>query len=228
MTSPSRADQDRPTVIVADDHSLVRRGTRQILEESGAVEVIGEAASGVELIDLVEKSPPDVALVDIRMPEMNGIDATEEIVRRWPRVSVLVLTVSDDDEYVWRAVQAGASGYLTKDVDDLELVAAVLQVASGGTALGPSATRVLMNRLRTQDGAPVRSTDDLTDREIEVLKQLGMGLSNKAIAAHLGLSARTVEAHLYNIFKKTGATSRTDAAIRAARAGLISIGGNDG
>lgn len=208
-------------VIIADDHSVVRRGTRQILEQSGRFGAIAEASNGAELIELIAKSPPDVAVVDIGMPGINGIEATEKIKQSWPEVSVLILSVYDDEEFVWAAMGVGASGYLRKDIGEDELVAAVSRVAAGGLVLDASATKALMTRIRTQASPNRQSAPVLTNREIEVMSLVGLGRSNREIAGRLGISERTVEAHLYQAFRKLGARSRTEAALIAAQSGLI-------
>ena len=215
---------ERPiTVVIADDHGLVRRGTREILEQEPTLAIVGEASSGAELVDLIAACQPDVALVDVGMPDMSGIDALERIKAEWPHVAVLVLSIHDDIEYVWKAIQAGASGYLTKDVSDRHLIDAVLTVATGGTALAPHLTSGLVGQVRDAAHSAEKLENALTDRELEVLERMARGHSNKAIAADLSLSPRTVEVHLTHVFKKLRAESRTHAVMLAARRGLIRI-----
>lgn len=215
---------ERPiTVVIADDHGLVRRGTREILEQEPTLAIVGEASSGAELVDLIAACQPDVALVDVGMPDMSGIDALERIKAEWPHVAVLVLSIHDDIEYVWKAIQAGASGYLTKDVSDRHLIDAVLTVATGGTALAPHLTSGLVGQVRDAAHSAEKLENALTDRELEVLERVARGHSNKAIAADLSLSPRTVEVHLTHVFKKLRAESRTHAVMLAARRGLIRI-----
>jgi DNA-binding NarL/FixJ family response regulator len=217
---------ERPLrVVIADDHGLVRRGTREILEQDGSVEVIGEAGNGVEAVDLVAELQPDVALLDIGMPEMNGVDATRVIKTRWPAVAVVVLTIHDDDEYVLQAIQAGASGYLLKDVADDDLIQAVHTVRGGGAVLDPAVTEVVIGRVRLSSPPEAETEDErLTARELEVLQLAGAGYSNRRIGVALSVSPRTVEVHMHRIFQKLDVTSRTEAVVLAARRGLIDIG----
>lgn len=213
----------KTTVVIADDHGMVRRGTREILQQDRDVTVVGEAANGMELIELVQSLRPQVVLVDIGMPDLNGIEATERIKDQWPEVGVVVLSVNDDDEYVWRAVQAGASGYLTKDVADSELISVVKKVAEGGAVLGDKATRAVLSRVRHAASSTAQPDASLTERELEVLRLVANGSSNHSIADQLSLSPRTIEVHLYHVFKKLGASSRTEAVVRATQRGLIEI-----
>jgi len=211
------------TVVIADDHGLVRRGTAEILEQDQRMTVVGEASSGAELLDLVAATRPNVALVDIGMPDMSGIEALRRIRTQWPDTAVVLLTIHDDIEYVWTAIEAGAAGYLTKDVSDEQLIDAVTTVARGGTALTPQLTSGLVDQVREAAHRPSGVVQGLTARELEVLEQVAEGRSNKAIAAALDVSHRTVEVHLTRIFKKLGASSRTRAVTLAVRQGLIDI-----
>jgi len=211
-------------VVIADDHAVVRRGTRQMLEHAGTdIEVVGEAESGPEAVRMVDELLPDVAILDIGMPEMNGIEATRQIKEAHPSVGVLVLTVQDADEYVWRSIQAGASGYLLKDASDGELVDAVRTVAAGGARLDPAVTGAVLARLRR--GVDETPQPGLTPRETDVLRLAARGLSNRAIGTRLEISSRTVEVHMSNVLEKIGATSRTEAVVLAARRGLVDLGG---
>ncbi|GMQ86005.1 MAG: response regulator transcription factor [Acidimicrobiia bacterium] len=203
-------------VLVVDDHTLVRRGTREILERRTEIRVVGEAADGDEAVSLTDRLRPDVVLMDIGMPGLSGVEATREIKARWPDIEVLVLTVHDDDQYLFEAIRAGASGYLLKDVHDYELIDAVLTVAEGGVVLQPAMTRRLVAELRNRGGTlnEPPPTCPLTDRELEVLRLVAKGLSNREVGERLGLSARTVETHLTHVYRKLGASSRTEATIR--------------
>jgi DNA-binding NarL/FixJ family response regulator len=187
--------------------------------------VVGEAADGEEGVALTGDLRPDVVLMDLGMPGMGGVEATREIKRRWPQINVLVLTVHDDDQYLFEAIRAGASGYLLKDIHDQELIDAVLAVAGGGAVLQPAVTRRLVAGLRlrggTVDKAPPASP--LTQRELEVLRLVAKGLSNREVGAQLGVSVRTVETHLSHVYRKLGVSSRTEAAVAALRESWLNL-----
>ncbi len=221
MTAEEHASEIR--VVIADDHAVVRRGTREILEHGGTdIHVVGEAADGAAAVELVDALLPDVAILDIGMPGISGVEATRLIKTRHPSVSVLILTVQNVDEYVWQAVRAGASGYLLKDVSDADLVYAVRTVAGGGGLIDPAVTPALLTRLQRKD-QPASANQDLSSRELEVLRLAARGLSNRRIAELLDLSPRTIEVHMSNIFGKVGAGSRTEAVFIASRRGLIDL-----
>lgn len=211
-------------VVIADDHRLVREGTRGILERADGVEVVGEAADGIEAVELVGRERPDVAIVDIGMPKMNGVDATRTIKRQWPGVAVLVLTVHDEDAYVMAILEAGAAGYLLKDVPGDELVRAVRAVRDGESVLHPRVTDAVLRRFRSDDRrGSDGSSDALTRRELEVLRVAARGVSNKEIADELDMSPRTVQVHLGNVFRKFEVASRTEAVIQALRRGIVRL-----
>jgi DNA-binding NarL/FixJ family response regulator len=207
------------TVVIADDHGLVRRGTRDILEQDDRIEVIGEAVDGPSLVDLIARLQPDVALVDLGMPGLSGIDALTVIRERAPGVAVVMLTIHDDIEYIWQAIQSGAAGYLLKDVADVDLIEAVVRAAGGATTLAPALAAKLVGRIRETTGDP--EAESLTTREMEVLQLVARGDSNRQIAEALNLSPRTVEVHLTHLYRKLGADSRTKAAAIAFRRGLV-------
>lgn len=213
---------ERIRILVADDHALVREGTRRILEREEDLEVVGEAADGEEAVALAGRLLPDVAVIDVGMPGMNGIEATRRIKEEHPEIGVLVLTVHDDDPYVYAILEAGAAGYLLKDVHGSELVDAVRSVRAGEAVLHPAIARKVLRRFRPA-GGPGDAGARLTEREVEVLRLAARGLSNKQIGAALGLSARTVQVHLGRIFRKLGVASRTEAVIRGLRRGLIRL-----
>jgi NarL family two-component system response regulator LiaR len=209
-------------VVLADDHALVRQGIRQFLDGADDMTVVGEAADGREALQLVERLQPDVAVLDIQMPGMNGIDATREITNRFPQVRVLILTAYDDDPYVFALLHEGASGYLLKSADPDEFVDAVRKVHGGQSVLSPEVTDKVLQQLRT--GGPAASADQLealTSREIEVLRLAADGLTNRAIGQQLGISDRTVQGHLANIYGKMGVASRTEAVTEALKRGWI-------
>jgi DNA-binding NarL/FixJ family response regulator len=215
-------------VLIADDQELIRSGFRLILEAHG-FEVVGEAADGRQAVDLAHSERPEVILMDVRMPGMDGIDATREVVRALPDVKVLVLTTFDLDEYVYDALRAGASGFLLKDVGRADLVAAVNVVAAGDALLAPSVTRrLLADFARSQPAAPRGGTDGgtgpvqtLTARERDTLGLLARGLSNAQIAAELVVSEHTVKTHVGNVFMKLGLRDRIHAVIFAYEHGIV-------
>lgn len=209
-------------VVIAEDHTLVREGTRQLLERRG-IEVIGEAANGEEAVELARKLMPDLVLMDVSMPKLNGIEATRIIKERQPSVAVLVLTAYDDDQYVFALLQAGAAGYILKDAHGEEVVSAVMAVANGESVLAPSIARKVLTRFTSRQSTTVTTPDALTDREMEVLRMAARGLSNKNIAEQLHLSSRTVQVHLSAIFTKFGVASRTEAVLHALKTGIIQL-----
>lgn len=220
-------DERQPIrIVLADDHAVVREGTRLLLERETDLRIVGEAANGDEAIDQVGKLRPDVAILDIAMPHRNGIQATREIKRRWPKTNILVLTAYDDDEYVYAIIDAGAAGYLLKDVPADELIGAVRAIHAGEPVLHPQIMRKLMNRASqsaVSTGEAVTPTADISDREMEVMRLAARGLTNVLIADELHLSPRTVQTHLRNIFTKLGVSSRTEAVVRAIRLGLVAL-----
>ena len=224
MTAPLR-------VVVADDQALVRTGFRMILTADG-IDVVAEATNGAEAVDAVRRTRPDVVLMDIRMPEMDGLEATRRILTGAadePRV--IILTTFDLDHYVYAALSAGASGFLLKDVTPEHLVAAVRMVRSGDALLAPAITRRLVERFagRDADTAAIhRDLSTLTPRELEVLRLLAQGLSNAELAAHLHLSEATVKTHVARILAKLGLRDRVQAVVVAYETGLVSPRDNTG
>jgi DNA-binding NarL/FixJ family response regulator len=223
-------------VLIVDDQALVRAGFRMILETQPDIEVVGEGADGAEAIESVDRLAPDVVLMDIRMAAMDGIAATREITGRQrpssgSAVRIIMLTTYDLDEYVFEALQAGASGFLLKDVPPEELVHAVRVVADGEALLSPSATRRLIAEFVDQGGArgeaPVvgHRLDSLTRREREVLEMMARGLSNPEIAAEAYVSENTVKTHVARVFDKLGVRDRVQAVIVAYDAGLVARAG---
>ena len=199
-----------------DDHALHRDGTRHILEDYDDLEVVGDADSGEAALALVNRLQPDVVLLDIRLPGINGIETARRIRAHHPSVRVLMVTAYDDDEYVRGAFEAGAVGYLSKSAPGRELVEAIRVVALGGTVLGPALLRPLLSGGEDRSGR-------LTDRELAVLQLLAEGLHNKQVAHRLGISARTVERHCDNIYGKLGVGSRTEAVVRAISTRLVRV-----
>jgi DNA-binding NarL/FixJ family response regulator len=197
-------------VLVVDDHAVVRDGLERILNHADDMEVVGTAADGADAIALAERERPDVVLMDLSMPSVDGVDATRSLTATQPEVKVVVLTSFGDQRRILDALGAGAVGYLFKDAKPGEIVAAVRTVVAGGAPLDPKAARVLLDAQRQP-----RQGDDLSPRERQVLELLVTGLANKHIARRLGITERTVKAHLTSIFQQLGVTDRTQAALWA-------------
>jgi DNA-binding NarL/FixJ family response regulator len=217
---------ESPRVLVVDDQALVRAGFRMILTARG-IEVAGEAADGEEAVSAAERLRPDVVLMDIRMPVMDGLEATRRILDRTPGCRVLMLTTFDLDRYVYRALALGASGFLLKDVTPEHLAAAVRLVGTGDALLAPSITRRLVERFATgAESEPVRRPElaTLTPRELEVLTLMGRGRSNAEIAGVLTLSEATVKTHVARIFMKLTLRDRAQAVVLAYESGLVAPG----
>jgi len=211
-------------VVLADDHAVVRKGIREFLEEAGDIQVVAEAATGVEAVALTLEHQPDVAVLDIQMPEMGGIEATRQIKAQAPGVHVLVLTAYDDDPYIFAMLQAGASGYVLKTAPSEELVRAVRAVARGESALDPAVTAKVMAQLASgRPSGAQAAVEELTERELEVLRLAAQGQTNRAIGHKLGISDRTVQGHLANIFGKLGVSTRTEAVLLAMKQGWITL-----
>jgi DNA-binding NarL/FixJ family response regulator len=210
------------SVAIADDQPLVRSGLRMIVEGEPDLRIVGEAANGAEAADLVDAVRPDVLLLDVQMPEVDGIAAMERIAASGAGTRVLMLTTFDLDEYVYRAMRAGASGFLLKDMPGEDIVTAVRQVARGADALlAPAVTRRLLERFAAATTRPgVEGLDRLTARELEVLAQIGRGRSNNEIARELFIGETTVKTHVARILMKLGLRDRVQAAIVAHEAGL--------
>jgi DNA-binding NarL/FixJ family response regulator len=211
-------------VLVADDQPLVRSGFRLIIEERGDLELVGEAEDGRQALTLARELGPDVILMDVRMPNLDGVEATRRLVESGTRARILVLTTFDLDEYVYAAVRAGASGFLLKDVQPTELVDAIRVVSAGNSLFGPAATQHLVEQFvhPRPEAAPV--LDQLTEREREILRLLAHGLSNAELAEKLYLSETTVKTHVSAILRKLGVRDRVQAVIRAYEGGLVRPG----
>jgi DNA-binding NarL/FixJ family response regulator len=218
------ATPERPTrVVIADDQALVRTGFRMILA-AGGLDVVAEAGTGVEAVAAVRRLRPDVALLDVRMPEMDGLEATRRILAETPDCRVLILTTFDLDRYVYTALALGASGFLLKDLTPEHLIASVRLVTTGDALLAPSITRRLVERYARADERHVALNRDLsvlTPRELEVLRLLAGGRSNAELAAELFLSEATVKTHVARIFAKLDLRDRAQAVVLAYEAGLV-------
>lgn len=216
-------------VLLAEDHDIVREGTRRLLERAEGLEVVGEAGDGQAAVHLAQTLQPDVVVMDVRMPRLSGLEATQQIKAASPQVRVLVLSAYEDDEYVFPLLEAGASGYLLKTTNGRELVRAIQMVAAGQSVLDPQVTTKVVDHMRGAGHPANRSggiVEPLTEREIEVLQAVAGGLSNKQIGESLSISTYTVQVHLRNIFGKLGVDSRTEAVTSALRRGMIRLSGN--
>ena len=209
-------------VLIADDHKMVREGLRRILEFDGEIQVIDEADNGEECIKKIRSSKPDIVLLDINMPVMNGIEALQEIRKKKLKTKVIILTVHNEIEYLLRAVDIGIDGYVLKDSDAHELIRAVTSVYEGDKFIQPSLIPLLNSKLIARD-LDAERLEQLSKREIEVLKLVAVGMFNKEIGVELGISERTVKNHLSSIFKKIDSSDRTQAADFAIRNGLVDI-----
>lgn len=215
---------DKIRVLLADDHTLVRQGVRQFLEEAGDIDVIAEAKNGVEALHMVAGQQPDVAVLDIRMPGVTGVEATRRIKATHPNVRVLILTAYDDDPYVFALLQAGADGYVLKTASADELVQAVRDVYAGNTALSPAiATKVVRQMAQQRPSGASQQIEVLTGREIDVVRLAARGQTNREIGQQLSISHRTVQGHLASIYGKLNVSSRTEAVTEALRRGWIVI-----
>ena len=219
-------------VLLVDDQTLIRQGIRLLLEIETDIQVVGQAANGVEALQQVELLHPDVVLMDVRMPEMDGVAATHEIGTRFPEVKVIILTTFEDDETVFEGLKAGARGYLLKDISSEEMASAVRKVAAGEALIEPRLTRKVLaefSRLASAGERPAPTASPasalpvpLTERELEVLKALARGLSNREIAGQLVITEGTVKNHVSSLIDKLGVRDRTQAILKGQELGLIS------
>src|SRR3982074_2968277 len=209
---------DRVRVLIVDDHSVVRRGLRMFLEDDPELEIVGEAADGEEGVRLARETRPDVVLMDLLLPKLDGIGATEKIRQGLPDTQVIALTSVLEDTAVVDAVKAGAIGYLLKNTEGDELLNAIHAAAEGQVRLSPEASARLVREIRSPE-----SPETLTGRETEVLRLVAEGKANKEIARRLGISEQTVKSHVHSLLAKLGMLSRTQAALYAARVGLVTL-----
>jgi NarL family two-component system response regulator LiaR len=216
---------DEIRILLAEDHAVVREGTRELLDREEDLKVVAEAGDGEEAVRLATDQRPDVVLMDIAMPKLDGIEATKRIKAAHPAIAVLVLTAYDDDQYVFTLLEAGAAGYLLKDVHTDELIKAIRAVHAGESVLHPSIARKVVNRFAqpTERRGEESTLEQLTERELEVLKLAAKGMTNRQIASKLTLSIHTVQAHLSNVFGKLGVGSRTEAVLHGLREGWFTL-----
>ena len=215
---------DKISVLITDDHGVVRQGLRTYLELLDDIKIVGEAKNGVEAVEQVRRHRPDIVLMDLVMPEMNGVDATRQVLAVSSSTRVIVLTSFAEDELVFPAIEAGATGYLLKDVDPAELHQAIQAVHHGEVQLHPDVTKKLIQRITAPQTVAGSAHGDLTPRELEVLSLIAQGKSNREIAVSLSISEKTVKTHVGNILSKLHLSDRTQAAIYAHKHGLVSDG----
>lgn len=208
-------------IVVADDHPIVREGLVSMYGREEGFDVVGQAVDGSEAVDLVLRLDPDVVLMDLKMPRMDGVEAIRQIKKNHPRTEVLVLTTFDSDDYIFQGIEAGARGYLLKDAPREELFRAVRAVARGESLLQPNVAARLINRVAEM--ARQTPEETLSERELEVLRCMSRGAANKEIANELVISENTVKTHVASIFQKLGATDRTQAVTTALQRQLISL-----
>jgi DNA-binding NarL/FixJ family response regulator len=215
-------------VILADDHQVVRRGISDFLTESGKITVLAETDNGDEAVRLIEQHRPDVAVLDIQMPGRSGIDVVRWVRSQHLPIGTLILTAYDDDPYLMAALEAGTNGFVLKTADAPEIVRAVLSVNEGKSVLDPNVVHRLMQAVGSGGSSTPHNEDaeavtDLTSREVAVLEEAARGLTNKAIGLTLGISDRTVQGHLRNIFEKLHVTNRTEAVVKAVQLGMLTL-----
>jgi DNA-binding NarL/FixJ family response regulator len=212
-------------ILLADDHAVVREGTKELLERETDLEVVAEASDGRTAVQMAIQQRPDVVVMDFAMPELNGIEATRQIKAVAPGIAVLVLTAYDSDQYIFGFLEAGAAGYLLKDVHIDEVITAIRAVHAGESVLHPAIARRVIDRFVLPGERPHEQDTmaDLTQREVDVLKLAAKCMSNREIAEELVISVRTVQTHLNNVFNKIGVGSRTEAVIHALRKGWITL-----
>lgn len=215
-------------MLLVEDHQIVREGTRQLLELHPDMHIVGEASDGLEAVNLAGVLQPDVIVMDVRLPKLNGVEATRAITTRHPKIKVLILSAYEDDSYIFPLLDAGASGYLLKTSSSTELASAIRLVFAGEMALSPRISAKIVNRLGGRQA--YRNLDmprGLTEREMDVLKAAAHGRSNKEIALNLGITTQTVQVHLRNIFVKLDVNSRSEAVAYAIKHGWITLESTD-
>ena len=218
--------ENRYRIVLADDHAMFRRGVKRIIQENAELEVVGEAADGLQLLEIIKHSPPDMVIADVSMPNLRGLEATREIKMAFPEVRVIILTMHKDKEYLYHALSAGAEGYLLKEDADIELFSAINAIRQGGTyisrLLAPQLTDIFMERQRGQEGPGKVPSELLTTREREIIKLIAEGKSSKEIASLLYISSRTVQHHRANIMRKLNFKKTADLVKYAIQKGYTS------
>lgn len=218
--------KQKTRVLIADDHALLRESMKDLLDRQEDIEVVGEACDGEEAVSLASGLKPDIAVMDIVMPKMNGIEASKQIKRISPTTAILILTAYDDDQYILGLLEAGAAGYLLKSARGRDVVAAIRAVRAGESVLHPAIIAKLLRRamgVQVDETSKLKWKENLTDREIEVLRLAATGMSNKEIAERLSVTVRTVKAHISNVFAKMNVASRTEAILKAMREGGLEL-----
>jgi DNA-binding NarL/FixJ family response regulator len=212
-------------ILIADDHAMLREGMRNLLQKEKDFELVGEAEDGEEAVKMAAELKPDIVILDIVMPNLNGVEATRQIKQVSPSSALLILTAYSDIRYIIGLLEAGACGYLLKNTPGKEVIRAIRAVRSGESVLDPEVTRKLVQRLAALSRTPEETDTSgvLTSREVEILRAASRGLSNKEISDNLSISLRTVKAHMTNIFNKLGCSSRTDAIIKGLKQGYIDL-----
>ncbi|MFN8596306.1 MAG: response regulator transcription factor [Anaerolineae bacterium] len=210
----------RITVLIVDDHAVVRQGLRTFLELQDDIEIVGEAANGLEAIDQARRTQPDIVLLDLLMPKMGGVEAIPHLTAACPQTRIIILTSFGEDDHVIPAIRAGAQGYLLKDIPPRELIQSVREAYAGKVQLHPDAAKKLMTAVAAPAATPSPAESDLTGRELEVLQLIAQGLNNHEIAQKLTISEKTVKTHVSNILSKLHCEDRTQAAIYAMKKGL--------
>jgi len=221
---------DKISILIADDHTLFRKGIRGMLEAEPDMLIVGEAATGNEALEQARKLMPDVVLMDIKMPDLDGVEATRVLHREMPHMGIIFCTMFEDDGMVFAGLKAGGRGYILKDADPETMLRAIRAVAHGESLLSPAVAQKVLRQFSALPGAGPAERDplcdELTERELQVLGCIGQGHSNKEIAAQLGLSEKTVKNHIANIFSKLHVCDRTQAVLYAIRKGLVKVDPN--
>jgi DNA-binding NarL/FixJ family response regulator len=214
---------NKVNILIVDDHTLFRTGVRKMLEAEEDMHVVGEAATGREALEQARQLMPDVILMDIKMPELDGVTAARTLHREMPHVGIIFITMFEDDEFIFQGLQAGGRGYILKDAGPETMLRAIRAVAHGESLLGSIVAQKVMRQFSALPGKQTHLFDDLTPRELEVLKQVAMGLSNSEIAQALTISEKTVKNHINNIFSKLHVNDRSQAMLYAIRKGLVKV-----